>query len=56
MNRQQQTFYTPPQVTLYTAVCPERVICDSIFDNYDLDREDTNSADNGYGKTDNGDY
>lgn len=57
MNRPRQTYYTPPQVTLHTVICPERVICDSdsFFSSYDLTGEE-NSANNGYGSFYNGDY
>ena len=57
MNRPRQTYYNPPQVTLHTVICPERVICDSdsFFSSYDLTGEE-NSANNGYGSVDNGDY
>ena len=55
MNRPRQTYYTPPQATLHTVICPERVICDSVFSSYDLTGEE-NSANNGYGSVDNGDY
>lgn len=55
MNRPRQTYYKPPQVTLHTVICPERVICDSVFSSYDLTGEE-NSANNGYGSVDNGDY